>query len=120
VLALIETVRSSDQALDPARRTALRIARCEVSQIKEKIMAQGKDPQTADGLGGVHKVTQPRQGGVPVPRDAEPVRVAEGERAGVSDLVDDPDQIAKVVHPDVQVASDEPSVWTAAKTSTND
>lgn len=108
-------------------------------------MAQGKDPQTADGLGGVHKVVIPRQPVPAVARDPEPVIVAEGERAGGSRLVDDPDQIAKVVHTqdapieppndadarestlrpmrtadapfqDAQVSPDEASVWTAAKT----
>src|SRR6218665_3222922 len=65
---------------------------------KETIMAQGKDPQTSDGLGGVHNVVTPRQ---PAPErlaDPEPVAVAEGQRAGTSRLVDDPNQIAKVVH----------------------
>lgn len=105
-------------------------------------MAQGKDPQTADGLGGVHKVVTPRQSVPDLPRDPEPVIVAEGERAGTSRLVDDPDQIAKVVHTqpapvepagdaspatppptrtpdapfqDAQVSPDAASVWTAAK-----
>jgi hypothetical protein len=106
-------------------------------------MAQGKDPQTADGLGGVHKVAVPRPAPTG-PADVEPVVVVEGERAGFSRLVDDPDQVAKVVHTvdapiepesdanarestlrptrtpsapfqDVQVSPDEPSVWTAAK-----
>ncbi len=32
---------------------------------KEPVMPKGKDPHTADGLGGVHKIAIPRQ---PVPR----------------------------------------------------
>lgn len=112
-------------------------------------MAQGKDPQTADGLGGVHKVVQPRQPVPVTPRDAEPVVVAEGERAGFSRLVEDPDQVAKAVHTieapiepdsqadarestlrpmrtprapyqDAQVSPDEPSAWTAAKRPAGD
>lgn len=107
-------------------------------------MAKGKDPQTADGLGGVHKVVTPREPVPQVPRDPEPVVVAEGQRAGSSRLVEDPDQIAKVVHTqdpsieppndadapestlrpmrtadapfqDAQVSPDTTSVWTAAK-----
>lgn len=107
-------------------------------------MAEGKDPETADYLGGVHKVVVDRPTVPAVPKDAEPVVVAEGERAGFSRLVDDPDQIAKVVHTidmpiepesganarestlrptrteraphqDVQTTPDEASVWTAAK-----
>lgn len=107
-------------------------------------MAQGKDPQSADGLGGVHKVVTPREPVAQVPRDREPVIVGEGQRAGFSRLVDDPDQIAKVVHTedapleppspdaareatlrpmrtpnapfqDAQVSPDAASVWTAAK-----
>lgn len=107
-------------------------------------MTQGKDPQTADGLGGVHKVGEPRQATPDTPRGDQPVVVAESQRAGFSRLVDDPDQIAKVVHTvaapverendvdaresrlapsrtpdapfqDAQVSPDEPSVWTAAK-----
>lgn len=107
-------------------------------------MAQGKDPETADGLGGVHKVAVPRETDAPPPRDPEPVVVAEGVRAGFSRLVDDADQVAKVIHTvdtpieppsdanarestlrptrtpqapfqDVQVSPDEPSAWTAAK-----
>lgn len=107
-------------------------------------MAQGKDPETADGLGGVHKVVTPRAAVSPVRADSEPVIVAEGQRAGASRMVDDPDQVAKVVHTidapiepgdeadarestlrpmrtadapfqDAQVSPDEASVWTAAK-----
>jgi hypothetical protein len=109
-------------------------------------MAQGKDPQTADGLGGVHKVVTPRQPALNnAPRDPEPVVVAEGQRAGFSQMVDDPDQVGKVIHTvdapiepgndadarestlrpmrtpdaphqDARISPDEPSVWTAAKT----
>ena len=107
-------------------------------------MTQGKDPQDADSLGGVHKVAVPRERVSSTPRDPEPVVVAEGQRAGFSRPVDDPDQVAKVIHTvdspiepesdanarestlkptrtssapfqDVQVSPDEPSVWTAAK-----
>ncbi|WP_146197941.1 hypothetical protein [Caulobacter endophyticus] len=108
-------------------------------------MANGKDPQTADGLGGVHKVGQGRQPAGAAPRDPEPVAVVEGRRAGFSRLVEDPDQLSKVVHTigagveppndsdarestllpartpkapfqDAQISPDEPSVWTAART----
>jgi hypothetical protein len=112
-------------------------------------MAQGKDLENADGLGGVHKVAVPRQP-IPTPaRDPEPVIVADGERAGSSRLVDDPDQVTKVVHTqdppiepprganarestlrpmrtpeapfqDVQISPDEPSVWMAEKDSSHD
>lgn len=111
-------------------------------------MAQGKDPETADGLGGVHKVVVDRPEAPVAPRDVEPVVVAEGERAGFSRLVDDPDQLTKVVHTvdmpiepesdanarestlrptrtpsaphqDVQTTPDAPSVWTAAKDPSN-
>lgn len=107
-------------------------------------MAQGKDPQNADGLGGVHKATTPREPIPEIARDPQPVIIAEGQRAGFSRLVDDPDQLTKVVHTedapieapsdanaresalrpmrtpdapfqDAQVAPDEASVWTAAK-----
>lgn len=107
-------------------------------------MAQDKDPQAADGLGGAHKVVAPRQPTLQTPVGGEAAVVAEGERAGFSRLVDDPDQVAKVVHTvdppiaapsdanarestlrpartpeapfqDVQVSPDEPSAWTAAK-----
>jgi hypothetical protein len=61
-------------------------------------MAQGKDPKTADGLGGVHNAVVPRQPVPAVPPDPEPAVVAEGVRAGYSRLVDDPEQIARAVH----------------------
>lgn len=113
-------------------------------------MAHGKDPQTADGLGGVHKVVTAREPVVTgVPRDPEPVIVAEGERAGFSRMVDDPDQVGKVIHTveapiepgndaearestlrpmrkpdaphqDARISPDEPSVWTAAKAAPGD
>lgn len=112
-------------------------------------MAQGKDPETRDGLGGVHKVTTARQRVVSVARDDEPVVVAEGQRAGFSRLVDDPDQLTKAVHTqdasiaapdheatpestlrpmrtpeapfqDAQTSPDAASVWTAAKTPSGD
>jgi uncharacterized protein YdcH (DUF465 family) len=107
-------------------------------------MTQGKDPQDADGLGGVHTVALAREAVDLPPRDPEPVVVVDGERAGFSRLVEDRDQVAKVIHTvdapiepesdanarestlrptrtpgaplqDVQVSPDEPSVWTAAK-----
>jgi hypothetical protein len=107
-------------------------------------MTQGKDPPTADGLGGVHKVGAPRQRAAAVTCDPEPVVVAQGTRAGSSHMVDDPDQIAKVIHTedapigppsdanarestlrpmrtpdapfqDARISPDEPSVWTAEK-----
>lgn len=116
-------------------------------------MAQGKDPRTADGLGGVHNVHEPRPTAVPALPDtretSEPVVVAEGQRAGYSRTVDDPDQVGKVIHTveapvelpddanareftlqptrtpdaphqDVQVSPAEPSVWTAAKDPAGD
>jgi len=112
-------------------------------------MAQGKDLENADGLGGVHKVAVPRQP-IPTPaRDPEPVIVAHGERAGLSRLVDDSEQVTKVVHTqdppteppsdtnarestlrpmrtpnapfqDVQISPDEPSVWTTEKDPSHD
>ena len=107
-------------------------------------MPEGKDPQTADGLGGVHKVAIDRQAVSVTPRDPEPVIVAEGERAGFSQMVEDADQVGKVIHTiaapiephndanarestlrpmrtadapyqDARISPDEPSVWTAAK-----
>jgi hypothetical protein len=112
-------------------------------------MAQGKDPETSDGLGGVHKVAVPRQPVPAVARDSEPVVIAPRERAGSSHPVDDPDQIAKVIHTedapiepsseanarestlrpmrtpdapfqDARVSPDEPSVWTAEKDPSRD
>ena len=112
-------------------------------------MAQGKDPQTADGLGGVHKSVLARRAAPQVKPDPEPVIVAEGQRAGASHLVDDPDQIAKVVHTapapidapneasarestlrpmrtaaaphqEARVSTDPASVWTAAKDISRD
>ncbi|MBI1684151.1 hypothetical protein [Caulobacter hibisci] len=72
-------------------------------------MSTGKDPQTADGLGGVHKVNTPRPSAPVAPSDAEAVVVARGPLPGSDGLVDDPDQIAKVVHTvpaPVETASD--------------
>ena len=63
-------------------------------------MAIGKDSDSRDGLGGVHKVCAPRPSvpdyPLPAAQGAEPV--ARGYRAGESHLVADPDQIARVVH----------------------
>lgn len=62
-------------------------------------MAQGKDPEAADGLGGVHKVTVPRASAAPaVAPDPDAPIVGHGPGAADAHLVDDPDQIAKVVH----------------------
>lgn len=88
-------------------------------------MPEGKDPRTADGLGGVHKLAVARQEVAATRPDAERPVVAEATRAGFSQLVDDPDQVAKVIHTadapdasfqDARVSPEEPSVWTAAKT----
>lgn len=77
-------------------------------------MSQGKEPETADGLGGVHKVAQPRQPVPNVPRDPEPVVVRHG-RPDDTRLVDEPDQIARVVH--TQEAPIEPAAHTNAPES---
>ncbi len=61
-------------------------------------MSTGKDPQTADGLGGVHKVAEPRAAAPAPAADNDPVVVARGPILGRDAFVDDPDQIAKVVH----------------------
>jgi hypothetical protein len=61
-------------------------------------MSTGKDPQTADGLGGVHKVAEPRQTAATPPAHRDPVVAARGPVPGTDAFVDDPDQIAKVVH----------------------
>ena len=107
-------------------------------------MSTGKDPETADGLGGVHKVAEPRQAAATPPADPEPVVVARGPVPGTDVFVDDPDQIAKVVHTvpapveppsdadarestlrpiqtpqapfqDARIAPDAPSAWAAEK-----
>ncbi|CAN5364919.1 hypothetical protein BH10PSE4_BH10PSE4_22910 [soil metagenome] len=107
-------------------------------------MSTGKDPQTADGLGGVHKVAEPRAAAPALAADAEPVVVARGPIPGQDAFVDDPDQIAKVVHTipapveppsdadarestlrpiqtpqapfqDARIAPDGPSAWAAEK-----
>jgi len=107
-------------------------------------MAKGKDPETADGLGGVHKVVTPRAP-APVRTGASgATRVGHGPEPGSADMVEDPDQIARVVHTqdapiepasdadarestlrpmrtpqapfqDAPVAPDEPSAWSAEK-----
>jgi hypothetical protein len=107
-------------------------------------MTTGKDPLTADGLGGVHKVAEPRpQTPAPLP-NSEPVVVARGPVPGSDAFVNDPDQIAKVVHTvaapveppsdanareatlrpiqtpqapfqDARIAPDGPSAWSAEK-----
>lgn len=112
-------------------------------------MAQGKDPETADGLGGVHKVVTPREPAPLTPHDRQPVAVGRGPRPGTNGFADDPDQIAKVIHTgdapieppsdanarestlrpmrtpdapfqDARVARDEPSAWSAEKRSSDD
>ena len=88
-------------------------------------MTTGKDPQTADGLGGVHNVTQPR---VPVPNypaSATPAPAAPGPiPASDSHMAGDTDQIGKVVHTepvptasssDVRVAPQQASAFAAEK-----
>lgn len=93
-------------------------------------MTTGKDPQSIDGLGGVHNVTTPRAP-VPVyPPAAAPEPAAVGPVPG-SDaaMVEDRDQVGKVVHtapdPDVapsdaRIAPDQPSAWAAEKTRDDD
>jgi hypothetical protein len=107
-------------------------------------MAKGKDPETADGLGGVHKVVTPRAPAPLGPGASEPTRVGHGPQPGSDDMVEDPDQVARVVHTreapieppsdanarestlrpmrtpqapfqDARVAPDEPSAWSAEK-----
>jgi len=107
-------------------------------------MTTGKDPETSDGLGGVHKVAEPRQAASTPPADPQPVVVARGPIPGTDAVVDDPDQIAKVVHTvaapveppsnanarestlrpiqtpqapfqDARIAPDAPSAWAAEK-----
>jgi hypothetical protein len=109
-------------------------------------MSTGKDPQSADGLGGVHEVAEPRAAAPAplVPADAEPVVAAHGPIPGTDAIVDDPDQITKVVHTvpapveppsdanaresalrpiqtpqapfqDARIPPDEPSAWSAEK-----
>ena len=111
-------------------------------------MARGKDPQTADNLGGVHNVTVPRQPAPSTPGDPEPVAVGRGPDRDTH-LIEDPDQIAKVVHTveapietpndadarestlrpmrtpgapfqDARIAPDGPSAWSAEKPSSPD
>lgn len=62
-------------------------------------MALGKDTSSSDGLGGVHKVQEPRQG-VPAyqPDPAEAPTVARGSRVDESHTVADPDQGTRVEH----------------------
>jgi hypothetical protein len=110
------------------------------------IMTKGKDPETADGLGGVHKVAVDRPAAERVPSDPEPVVVGHGPRPGSAGLVDDPDQIARTIHTeaapieppndanarestvrpvrtpqapfqDARIAPDEPSAWSAENAS---
>lgn len=77
-------------------------------------MSQGKDPETADGLGGVHKVAEPRAPVPEPPRDPEPVVIGQG-RPDDARMVDDPDQIARVIH--TQPAPIEPPADTNAPES---
>jgi hypothetical protein len=88
-------------------------------------MATGKDPQTADGLGGVHNVTQPRAPVPDYPAAAPPKAAAPGPIPAVdSAMVEDSDQVGKVFHaqPVAQAApfngraaADEASAWAAEK-----
>ena len=113
-------------------------------------MTIGKDPLTADGVGGVHNVQQAR---APVPDYAEPAAaatpIAHGARDDGARMIDDADQIGRVVHTDappispqtaehtaasqeggartpaaphqdVQIASAQASVWEAARAPTED
>ncbi|MBO9557928.1 MAG: hypothetical protein J7515_05000 [Caulobacter sp.] len=108
-------------------------------------MTKGKDPETADGLGGVHKVGVSREPVPPPSGVSEPVAVGHGVRPGAAGYVDDPDQVTRVVHTvetpiepssdanaresalrptrtpqapfqDARVDPDETSAWTAEKT----
>lgn len=107
-------------------------------------MSKGKDPQTADGLGGVHKVLAPRPATPVDLGSVDQPGVVEGQRAGFYRSVPDPDQVSQVIHTapapiedarpvdaresalnpartpknpftDARVSPDEASVWTAAK-----
>lgn len=88
-------------------------------------MTTGKDPKTADGLGGVHNVTQPRAPVPDYPSTAAPAPATAGPiPARDSHMESDPDQIGKVVHTeafpnasssDVRVAPEQGSVFTAEK-----
>ena len=88
-------------------------------------MTTGKDPQTADGLGGVHNVSQPRAPVPDYPATAAPASVAPGPVPGSdSHMESDPDQIGKVVHTeavsslspsDARGALGQASAWAAEK-----
>ncbi|WP_454718848.1 hypothetical protein [Caulobacter segnis] len=88
-------------------------------------MTTGKDPQTADGLGGVHNVTQPRAPVPDYPATAAPAPATPGPvPASDSHMESDPDQIGKVVHTqplpnasssDVRVAPEQASAFAAEK-----
>jgi hypothetical protein len=62
-------------------------------------MASGKDIRSSDGLGGIHKVAEPRQA-VPAYRldPAEAPHVARGLRDNESHVVADPDQGTRIEH----------------------
>jgi hypothetical protein len=62
-------------------------------------MAIGKDIRSSDGLGGVHKVQEPRHA-VPAyqPDPQEEPTVARGLRVDESRTVADPDQVTRVEH----------------------
>lgn len=106
-------------------------------------MVRGKDTKAADGLGGVHKVLEPRPAPPATIAGGEAPVVVEGQRAGFSKLVEDQDQLYRAVHTtpipvepagdidapeaalepartpsdpftDARVSPDEASVWTAA------
>lgn len=61
-------------------------------------MTKGKDPEAADGLGGVHKVGVSREPVPPPSGDSEPAIIGHGVRPGAAGYEDDPDQVARVVH----------------------
>ena len=112
-------------------------------------MSTGKDPQTADGLGGVHNVTQPRAPVPNYPATPAPEPAATGPIPGSdAHMESDPDQVGKVVHTepaplgrpsdaaaastarpartpqapfqDARVAPDQPSAWAAEKDTSRD
>lgn len=88
-------------------------------------MTTGKDPQTADGLGGVHNVTQPRAPVPAYPAASQTEPAAPGPVPGSdAEMVGDRDQVGKVVHTapdpaaaasDARIAPEQPSAWAAEK-----
>ncbi|MBO9547287.1 hypothetical protein [Caulobacter sp.] len=88
-------------------------------------MTPGKDPQTRDGLGGVHNATAPRAPVPAYPPGAAPAPAAVGPIPGRdAAMVEDRDQVGKVVHTapdpaaapsDARIAPEQPSAWAAEK-----